>query len=787
MGHVSCSSFTASTQEMHSIAGGKAATLAKLYQKGYPVPDGFIVFPPAFSNDQLLPQAWRDIRRELERLRNTNGFTGAVAVRSSAASEDSAKASFAGEFDTQLNVSTDDLVKEAIETVYLSRKNKRVETYSQAKGINSDHVVSVIVQNMVPSEISGVLFTADPISGNPSCMIGNFIDGLGDRLVSGKVDGQIFYIKRPRGEYEGPKEFEPFSRALNDMAIQLERELALPQDIEWAIAGSRLYLLQSRPITTPLPGNPAADERNDSLKGNFLWSNVNFGEAIPDVMTPFTASALEQGPVAKIVKFKDYSAYGTICGRPYLNISVFASIFHALGKNNRQIIELLDSMALSLPKGLEIPLIASSKTILFSIVPQMILLEWRQRRSMRTLPALLAGNEAWCSEMRRVIEQAQTKEELRFLWEYKLKKHLHQIWFGLLASANHYSGYTTSLRRELIADVGPDTADALISGMSSESKLLASLGPLVGLSKVSRGEMCGKEYLKQYGHRSPNEIELSSPRPIEEPGWLDKQLADYRQASPDAEELLSAQRNRFQSAWEHFRKDFPHKEKLIEKRIGEVAKRARLREEVRSEYVRVFEIWRFWALRAGVVAGVGQDVFFLTLDEVIGLLNGGTDTLGHISGRKEAYARYKRLPPYPTVIKGPFDPFQWASDPNRRYDYFDAQAQTAVVPASAITGVAGSAGRAEGVVRCLSNPEEGDQLQAGEILVTSQINIGWTLVFPKTAAIVTDVGAPLSHAAIVARELGIPAVVGCGNATMLLKTGDRVKVDGSRGIVEILS
>jgi len=228
MGHVSCSSFTDSTQEMRSIAGGKAATLAKLYQKGYPVPDGFIVFPPAFSNDQLLPQAWRDIRRELERLRNTNGFTGVVAVRSSAASEDSAKASFAGEFDTQLNVSTDELIKEAIETVYLSRKNKRVEIYSQAKGINSDHVVSVIVQNMVPSEISGVLFTADPVSGNPSCMIGNFIDGLGDRLVSGKVDGQIFYIRRPRGEYEGPKEFEPFSRALNDMAIQLERDLELP-------------------------------------------------------------------------------------------------------------------------------------------------------------------------------------------------------------------------------------------------------------------------------------------------------------------------------------------------------------------------------------------------------------------------------------------------------------------------------------------------------------------------------------------------------------------------------
>jgi pyruvate,water dikinase len=103
-----------------------------------------------------------------------------------------------------------------------------------------------------------------------------------------------------------------------------------------------------------------------------------------------------------------------------------------------------------------------------------------------------------------------------------------------------------------------------------------------------------------------------------------------------------------------------------------------------------------------------------------------------------------------------------------------------------ITGSPGSAGRAEGVVRRLAGPEEGDQLQAGEVLVATQTDIAWTLLFPRATAIVTDVGAPLSHAAIVARELGVPAVVGCGNATMRLNTGDRVRVDGGRGTVEIL-
>jgi rifampicin phosphotransferase len=139
--------------------------------------------------------------------------------------------------------------------------------------------------------------------------------------------------------------------------------------------------------------------------------------------------------------------------------------------------------------------------------------------------------------------------------------------------------------------------------------------------------------------------------------------------------------------------------------------------------------------------------------------------------------------------RGRFDPARWAADPRRRSDLSDARGASA--PSSdaidAISGCPGAAGVVEGVVRVLAAPEEGSQLLAGEILVTTVTNIGWTLLFPRAAAIVTDVGAPLSHAAIVARELGIPAVVGCGNATMRLRTGDRVRVDGARGTVELLS
>ncbi|MCC7451573.1 MAG: hypothetical protein IT324_29470 [Anaerolineae bacterium] len=151
------------------------------------------------------------------------------------------------------------------------------------------------------------------------------------------------------------------------------------------------------------------------------------------------------------------------------------------------------------------------------------------------------------------------------------------------------------------------------------------------------------------------------------------------------------------------------------------------------------------------------------------------------------YQRYCALPSYPAIIYGRFDPFKWAADPNRHSDFYDARRTETAALSSTIKGFAGAVGCVEGVVRRIDCVEDGDQLQLGEILVTSITNIGWTPLFPRLAAIVTDVGAPLSHAAIVAREMGIPAVVGCGNATTLLKTGDRVRVDGGRGMVEILA
>jgi pyruvate,water dikinase len=181
-----------------------------------------------------------------------------------------------------------------------------------------------------------------------------------------------------------------------------------------------------------------------------------------------------------------------------------------------------------------------------------------------------------------------------------------------------------------------------------------------------------------------------------------------------------------------------------------------------------------------------EESFFLEHDEIIHLLGGQDEATSQIPIRKNAYQKFSALPEYPTIIVGHFDPFAWAADPNRRTDIYDANHRIRRRFTDQIKGMPGSAGQAEGKVRIVKSPEEGYQLQPGEILVAVTTNVGWTPIFPRAAAVVTDVGAPLSHAAIVAREMGIPAVVGCGNATMLLKTGDRVHVDGGAGSVEVI-
>jgi phosphohistidine swiveling domain-containing protein len=518
--------------------------------------------------------------------------------------------------------------------------------------------------------------------------------------------------------------------------------------------------------------------------GDFLWSRNNFGEARPDVMSPFTYS-ISETVWSEISPLPGYQLSGNICGRYYANVSFSLAMLMAMGKSKVAALEQTGDLLGSVPEDLEIPTVPVSRWALLRALPNMIKLGLKEKNGAKRVPEFLATNAVNCRTLRRKIRETNSGATLADFWHQELAPELIDgVW--LLGGATQPLEATAKLKRELVELVGEADANTLFSSLSSGDGMLASLGPVVGVARVAAGKMSRAEYLERYGHRGPQEAELSMPRPAENPEWLDRQLAEYQKDPVDIDALLAQRRAEFEAAWQRLQADYPKRAPKLRREIDKVGPAACLREAVRDEVTRYLWVEREWALRAGELTGVGDDVFLLTIDEVLDLLAGHDAATVHIPARSETYARYRALPPYPMIIRGPFDPFQWAADPNRRYDIYDATARRPVYTSNTLRGFAGAVGQVEGQVRVLDGPEQGDRLLPGEILVAVTTNVGWTPLFPRAAAVVTDVRAPLSHAAIVARELGIPAVVGCGSATTRLRTGDRVRVDGGRGVVEIL-
>jgi phosphohistidine swiveling domain-containing protein len=311
-----------------------------------------------------------------------------------------------------------------------------------------------------------------------------------------------------------------------------------------------------------------------------------------------------------------------------------------------------------------------------------------------------------------------------------------------------------------------------------------------GLDQLDAGTIDEATFNERYGHRGPHEFEISLPRSGEDPDWLSAQRA---QQTPEVKAELAARQQKQaqvrELAWIRLGHRFPLQAWLLRRQVGQWGKIARNRELARSEVIRYFWVLRAFAVRAGELTGLGDDIFYLELAEILEALGG--DVLDHdeITHRREAYAAYAALPPLPGLIRGRFDPFAWAKNPRDRVDPRvggEAPAPARHDVAVTVTGFSGSAGVVEGTARVILSAADGARLRPGEILVTNVTNVGWTPLFPRAAAVVTNVGAPLSHAAIVARELGIPAVVGCGNATELIRDGDRLRVDGSAGRISVL-
>ena len=532
------------------------------------------------------------------------------------------------------------------------------------------------------------------------------------------------------------------------------------------------------------------EEWNVTLKGDHLWTNMFVGEVFPSTMTPSSWSVWEE--LLSNLFVGDVPSFGSIAGRPYLNYSLTYSFLLKLLRDHDRVMARIKDAIGAPPVGVDIPSFPVSwGTVLFRVVPQEFRKELKKAKLKKNAPAYLSMVRDRCQELRRAICEAQG-DELVSLWTDELKPLWNEIHCLQDKMNEDLDGLTGKLKTELTQLLGEEEANAFVATITGAGEM-ASLGPLVGLSKVRNGEMAREAYVQRYGHRGPHENELSEPRPYEDPDWVDKQLAASVQSPVDVTSLLRKRSAEFASKRQVMADRLPAKRaEEIAAKIDELVETNSAREATRSELTRVVGVVRALFQRAGELIGAGEGVFFLTIDEVIDVLEGGlggeSSPVARIPERRELHERYAALPPLPAWIRGWFDPFEWAADPNRRSDVFapGADLPDTTGADTAIRGHPGSAGRVEGLVRRIDSPEEGGQLEAGEILVTSRTNVGWTPLFPRAAAVVTDIGTSLSHAAIVARELGIPAVVGCGNATMRLKSGDRVRVDGGKGVVEIL-
>ena len=773
-------SFAKLEQEERGSAGGKGGTLAHLYQKGYPVPDGFVIMPDAFIGDELSRDGWQQVQNHLARSRNGSN-TASFAVRSSALSEDSAQASFAGEFETVLDVHSDEMVREAIYSVRRSRLSERVQAYSQAKGMDLAHEIAVVVQRLVRAEISGILFTADPVTGSNASMSGNYIYGLGDELVSGEVEPFTFTLARPKGTYDGPPDLKRYAKKLFKMAARLENELESAQDIEWCVAGGKLYLLQSRPITTLMAYDPITHIWNSSHTGDYLWFRH---EVFPDVLTPSSWSVWRTFQQFNVLGM---AGIGNIGGRMYMNYSMAETLMRTFGRSDEVIKDQIALTAGRIPEGITIPEIPVTRwAVIKRMLPIMFELLPKQYRLMRKHQEIIDGTPDRCRQLRQEIQEVENGEQLIQLWHEEIFPFFSDF-LQLQDKANEdYFFPYQAVKKQLTALVGESKSYAILATLSAGEGQLASMGALVGLAKVAVGEMSRQEYMQIAGHRPVQENELAVPRPYEDPQWLDRQLAEFEKDPVDVEAMSARRTAEFEALWQEVVLAHPKEAKKIQKKIDQTTAGMEKREKVRSELTRTYGVIRDWFLRAAELAGLGEDVFYLSYEEVIDILSGDDAVTATIPARIESYDKLRALPPYPMFVSGRFDPFQWAADPQRRADVFDSHVPYEVSESDKIQGYPGSAGRVEGVVRYLTSPDNGQQLQEGEILLASTTNVGWTPLFPHAAAVITDIGAPLSHAAIIARELGIPAVVGTGDATMRLRTGDRVRVDGGQGIVEIL-
>lgn len=755
----------------------------------------------------------------------------AYAVRSSATAEDLPHSSFAGQQDTYLNIIGVDDVLRHISKCWASLFTDRAVIYRIHNGFDHRHVyLSVIVQRMVFPQASGIIFTADPMSGNRKLLSIDAGFGLGEALVSGLVSADGYKVREGEivekriatktlaifGRKEGGTETRQIDpdlqkkQAVTDEQIlrlasigrQVEDYFGQPQDIEWCLADGTFYMLQSRPITTlyPIP------QSND--QDNHVYISVAHQQMMTDPMKPLGLSFYQLITNAPM---------RTAGGRLFVDItSMLASpvgretLVNTLGQSD----PLIRGALMTILERDFIKLVPNDQT---APVP---------RRNNTELMAQIESNPAIVSDL---IKRSQASiEELKHniqvksgsdLFDFILEdivQQLKKILFDPQSSAVIMSGMEASswINENMFQWLGEKNAADPISqsvpnNITSEMGLaLLDVADVIrpypeiidylqhakeddfldGLLKFKGGQETRDafhDFLGKYGMRCTGEIDITRTRWSERPITLVPLiLGNIKNFEPNASSRKFEQGRQEALAKEQ---ELLARLKLLPDGEQKAEETKRMIDRIRNfigyrEYPKYGYVSRYFVYKGALLqeaerllqAGVIQekeDIYYLTFEELHEVVRTNKLDYKIIGKRKDEYKLYEKLTP-PRVI---------TSDG----EIISGKYKRDHLPAEAIAGLAVSSGVIEGRARVIINMEEAD-LEDGDILVTPFTDPSWTPLFVSIKGLVTEVGGLMTHGAVIAREYGIPAVVGVENATTLIKDGQRIRVHGTEGYIEIL-
>ncbi len=878
-------------------AGGKGANLAKLVRAGFAVPPGFIVTTEAYRafveanqlQPRLLTLAQNSLPDDSAALENTSAEIRAlfkqgmlpaeiaaeitsvyhtlpnsssltlsnppVAVRSSATAEDLPGLAFAGQQDTYLNVVGADAVLDAVKKCWGSLWTARAIAYRARNHIPPDEVaLAVIIQKMIASESSGVLFTANPVTGRRDEMVIEASFGLGEAIVSGQVDPDHYVVnplewkitERKLGAKEmailpraagGTERVQPGAsqeQALPDRQIIELAQIAQcvaehfgsPQDIEWAWANQQLYLLQSRPITSlyPLP------EHTSPAEELCIYVNFNAIQGVSEPLTPLGIDALRLlfSIVPRLLHLhrSPRQLLPEAGGRLFLDFTdmvcdprlrkVGLSLLAGTEPGARQTLLRLMEKGRIPPKRV---LTARRVVTLFlALLPILCRLLAALLRPDQVRPRLIAAAERYIAEVQQHTQAASDLAACLRTMERDLR-HAERISLNIMPSVMPVvSGGLPLVGRWLSDWLGepPGAALQLLRGLPGDvtiemnlklwavaQQIRADAGTLevirtqpvealVGAYRQGQlptsAQRALDEFLQAYGMRGMAEIDLGKPRWRDDPTSIIQTLLGYLQLE---DPLLSPDvlfQRRVEQA-ERLEREYVARARkmrfgwLRARLLGGLIPRLRtlggLRELPLFYITRVYGIYRPALLdcaRQLIVQGElerAEDIFFVPLETLKRFAQGEKADLKNIVATNRAgYERERARKQMPRVLLSTGEAFyEGVSD--------------ATASGNDLVGDAVSPGLVEGRVHVVFDPR-GARLEPGEILVCLSTDPGWTPLFLTAGGLVMEIGGLMTHGSIVAREYGLPAVVGVHQATTQLRTGQRVRVDGNRGRVTVL-